>query len=125
MVFDRQLDGDGGALALRACEMERSAVQFDDRLGERETETGALMTCIESAFAPMEGAHDEIDVFRRDTDAGVGDNQCEFAVLDRAVDVHRATRRRELDRIVDDIAEAELEFCAVGQPWRANDPDRR
>src|SRR5690348_16989815 len=96
-TFLREVRGDDGAFARFADDFHRTAVQFDQPLGERQAQPRTVVAAVEAGLDLAEWRQSERDLFGGDTDTGVGDANGETAfglALDRDADL--ATGRREL-----------------------------
>ncbi len=102
------------ALAERRADAHAPAVQFDQRLGNRQPEAGALVALGELALDLLERPPEPRQRVLRDADAGIGDRQHD-ALVGRAR-AHRdaAAAGRELDRVRQQIERDLLDGAAVG-----------
>ena len=90
------------------CEIERAAVQVDEVLHDRQSETGAALGGFVGQRALTEGLQDARDLVFRNTGASVGDRH-ELSAVVRMSDDERdaAALRRELQRVGQEV-EADL-----------------
>ncbi|MGY3460194.1 hypothetical protein ACVWW5_005644 [Bradyrhizobium sp. LM3.4] len=72
-VDERQLDGDGGALAKPALYRQFAEMQRHEALHDRKSEAGSFVTALISLAGLEERRADALEIVRRDADSGVAD----------------------------------------------------
>ena len=87
------------SLARRALDPDRSPVQFDKMLGEREAESGALGVALVVADGLAEFLEHLRLLVGRDADAGVDDRDLDTLFYVPRTRCHPSTGRRELDGV--------------------------
>src|SRR5439155_11142173 len=92
---ERQLDGEGGPLARGALEVDRSAVQFDQLLGERQPQSGARVLPVVGTLHLVEGAEDLVLQFSGDPDTTVPNGDAQELIVSPRLDRHLSGRRGE------------------------------
>ena len=79
-AFCREPHGDGSADANFALQVQRAAVHFAERLGQRQAQPRALVSAVEVAVDLLEWSHRLCDVLRRDANSGIDDLEYTAAV---------------------------------------------
>src|SRR5690349_16099309 len=97
-----------------AFELEASAVELGKRLCQREPEAGAVVASAETAVDLAEGRHGARDVLGGDADAAVAHLDGNAALVALEAQRNLAARRRELDRVRQQVHEDLLELPLIG-----------
>src|SRR5207237_4981797 len=91
------------------------AVADDDLLADVETEAHARRVARGAVRRSVEETEDRVELFLRDTDPFVGDGDAHAAVVLRTnVDRDRATTRRVLDRVRQEVVQHLFQVVAIG-----------
>src|SRR5215471_20815219 len=98
---ERQGDGDCGPGPEFALDLERSAMQLDNRFSKRQTQTSPLMLGIEDRVDAVERLLNEGDVLRADPDPGVPNTHTQHAGTGLTRYRHATARGREFYCIAD------------------------
>src|SRR5438876_7430104 len=113
-----QLDAEGRAAALLAADRDRAAVCLDDPLRDRQAEAGARDAGAACARCPEEGREHLREVALGDADAAVGYLQPRGGVVGVDPELDPASRRRELERVRDQVVEHLSQARAVAVDQR-------
>src|SRR5438128_3708762 len=96
-------DEDRAPVLARALRAHGAAVKLDDVLHQREAEPEAAVRARARAVALAERLEDVRNELRRDPDARVGDDDLDARLGARETHAHAAARRRELDRVREQV----------------------
>ena len=112
---DFRQDGvENTAAAARTFDPDLAALRFDDLLGEREPEPGALMSFAGAGIQLLKRDKKSLRLVGHDADARVFDFQPEVvAVLGARAHADVALLGGEFDRIREIVVENLLEFCRI------------
>src|SRR4051794_37175681 len=108
-VDERQLDGDGGALAEPALYRQFAEMQRHQALHDRKSEAGAFVTALIGLAGLEERRADALEIVRRDAYTGVADAQRKLRTRDRGCDGDLTAALGELDGVGDEIEHDLLE----------------
>src|SRR5207248_4800381 len=103
-----------GAFARLAFDPDAAAVQLDELLGQRQTESGALLLLRVIAPDLAELLEHGLMIFGRDADPGVADRDLEPAGIAMRRYVDAAAVGRDLDRVGQQVDEDLLHLALVG-----------
>ncbi len=107
--------GDDGADVDVALQIQGAAVQFDEGLGERKAETGALVLAVQIAVDLAETRERLGNVLRRDADAGIDDLEHVAAVRPTPdPERHLAAMIGELDCVGEQVDQDLLQLAFIG-----------
>src|SRR5918992_5825864 len=98
----RDDDGEGGADAERALEVDRPAVRFGDRLDDRQAEPGTAVAATRVAPAD-EAVEDALRLGRRDPHSRVADPDVHLVAARADADSDRVARGRVLHGVVGEV----------------------
>src|SRR5580658_1527944 len=98
---DRNPADDPGAVGDRRFEFDRSAMEFDEGLDQRQAEPGPALAV--RRVAAFEFLEDTGLLLRRDADAGVADRKDEFAVPAPCRERHGPAGRGKFDGVGDEV----------------------
>src|SRR5271155_3415260 len=99
----RELDGEFRSFAQAAVDLDGSAHLFDGVLHDGKAQAGAAHGARSRFVDAIEALEHARQIFRRDADAGVSDEDVDLAVLQSHFDLHFAARPVELDRVVEQV----------------------
>src|SRR5262249_47069004 len=115
----RQGDGDAGATANLAVELDRSAMQLDETLGQGQAEAGALEFPGERRIDLAERAEDLVEILASNTDPGVLDGEAEPPRLMGArLQQDRAAFRGEFEGVRQQVEHDLLQHPFIGPDYR-------
>src|SRR5437763_6755033 len=104
-----------GALAGFAGNRQAAALQFDQRLGQRQAEAGALIAAGQLVVDLLEWREGDRDLVRRHADPGIADGDGDLLGIDRLDrDRDGAFRLGELDRVRQQVQKNLTQLGGVG-----------
>lgn len=104
---EREDEGDAGAFADAASDIDLAAVFADDATDDHEAEAGAHATGGE------EGLKELIEVFGRDAFAGVSETDADFEVVEGGLNGEGAAVWHGLAGVADEVVEGLFDLVAV------------
>src|SRR6266850_2949043 len=111
--FDRELDGEGGALARCALDPDLAPVRLDELAGDPQPKTQAAI--LPDPDGPLESAEDPLLVLARDADAFVVHGEEREIPIPVHPDVDRLSSA-ELERVEEQVGDDVLEAGRIPAP---------
>src|SRR5690242_2349232 len=108
------MHADRRAFADAARKFDAATMGFDETLDDGKSKSGALVGRDDVVSSLTEVLEHALQIFRRDSDAGIGDTEGDAAIIGTTGEEgHAAIARRELDRIGKQVQQDLLERTFV------------